>query len=153
LKHKRTPLTSAGWTLANTIANSIIKWAEKRANRTFAYALVNVLRLSLHPDGLAPRIVDLAAWRAHVFARLRRQVEIMADPELEGLLEELERYPAPADAREPAIDRAIAGVVVPLLLRTELGGSRCLVRQQSSARRSTSPWPSSQSSRSSRWMR
>jgi transcriptional regulator with XRE-family HTH domain len=82
---------------------------------------VNVLRLSLHPDGLAPRIVNLAAWRAHVFARLRRQVEVTADPMLEGLLGELERYPAPADARGPALDRAIAGVVVPLLLRTEHG--------------------------------
>jgi len=32
----------------------------------------NVLRLSLHPDGIAPRIVNLGEWRAHLLARLRR---------------------------------------------------------------------------------
>ena len=41
---------------------------------------VNVLRLSLHPDGLAPRIANLAEWRAHLLARLRRQIEVTADP-------------------------------------------------------------------------
>jgi hypothetical protein len=76
---------------------------------------VNVLRLSLHPQGLAPRIVNLAEWRAHLLARLRQQVEFTADPVLAELLEELRRYPAPADdigALEPAI-------IVPLRLRTE----------------------------------
>jgi transcriptional regulator with XRE-family HTH domain len=43
---------------------------------------VNVLRLSLHPDGLAPRIVNLAAWRAHVLERLRQQVVASGDDEL-----------------------------------------------------------------------
>ena len=43
---------------------------------------LNVLRLSLHPLGLAPRIVNLAEWRDHLFARLRRQIEISADPVL-----------------------------------------------------------------------
>src|SRR5215211_695655 len=82
---------------------------------------INVLRLSLHPDGLAPRIVNLGSWRAHVFARLRRQIEITADAALEDLLAELEGYPALAGSGGPAMDRSIAGVVVPLLLRTELG--------------------------------
>jgi MmyB-like transcription regulator ligand binding domain len=34
---------------------------------------VNVLRLSLHPDGMAPRIANLAEWRAHLLTRLHRQ--------------------------------------------------------------------------------
>ena len=40
---------------------------------------VNVLRLSLHPNGLAPRIVNLAQWREHLFARLRQQIAVSAD--------------------------------------------------------------------------
>src|SRR5581483_7599013 len=41
---------------------------------------VNVMRLSLSPDGLAPRIVNLAEWRAHLLARVRRQIDLTADP-------------------------------------------------------------------------
>ena len=40
---------------------------------------VNVLRVALHPNGLAPRTVNLAEWRAHLLARLRRQIELTAD--------------------------------------------------------------------------
>ena len=41
---------------------------------------VNVLRLSLHPDGMAPRIANLPEWRAHLLARLHRQAEATGDP-------------------------------------------------------------------------
>src|SRR5262249_58906348 len=54
---------------------------------------VNVLRLSLHPKGLAPRIANLTEWRSHLFARLRRQIEVTADPVLEELMCELRAYP------------------------------------------------------------
>jgi transcriptional regulator with XRE-family HTH domain len=84
---------------------------------------VNVLRLSLHPAGLAPRIVNLPQWRAHLLARLRRQIEITADAGLTELLRELAAYPLPAHRRAgtPAADDAYAGVVVPLRLDTERG--------------------------------
>jgi transcriptional regulator with XRE-family HTH domain len=76
---------------------------------------VNVLRLSLHPNGLAPRIVNLPQWRAHLFARLRRQIDVSADPVLIELLDELWEYPAPAaNAREARMDAQ--SVVVPLQL-------------------------------------
>jgi transcriptional regulator with XRE-family HTH domain len=71
----------------------------------------NVLRASLHPDGLAPHIANLAEWRAHLLGRLRRQVEITADPELTALLDELKSYPAPPE--EPP---SAGAVVVPLRL-------------------------------------
>lgn len=80
---------------------------------------LNVLRLSLHPDGLAPRIVNLAQWRAHLLARLRQQVAASADPTLAALAEELRAYPAPDDAE--LHDIGDAGVVVPLVLRTAAG--------------------------------
>jgi hypothetical protein len=52
-----------------------------------------VLRLSLHPDGLADRIENLAQWRSYVFRRLEEQIEVSADPVLAALLEELRSYP------------------------------------------------------------
>ena len=78
---------------------------------------VNVLRLSLHPEGVAPRIENLPEWRAHVLARLRRQAAMNPSAGLDALLEELESYPgeeAPSEAPPNAI-------VVPLRLRTPVG--------------------------------
>ena len=60
----------------------------------------NVLRLCLHPDGLAPRILTLGSWRAHLLARLRHQVATTGDAQLQELLDELRAYPAPP--AEPA---------------------------------------------------
>lgn len=78
---------------------------------------VNVLRLSLHPEGLAPRIANLAEWRGHLLERLRRQAEATADPVLAALLEELSAYPGPAAAPSAETE----SVVVPLRLRREAG--------------------------------
>ena len=60
---------------------------------------VNVLRLSLHPQGLAPRIVNLAEWREHVLSRLRHQVDLSADPVLAALRAELTRTLRPIEWR------------------------------------------------------
>ena len=57
---------------------------------------VNVMRVALHPSGLAPRTINLAEWRAHLLDRLRRQAEASADPVLLALLEELRGYPGAA---------------------------------------------------------
>ena len=54
---------------------------------------VNVLRLSLHPAGLAPRILNLPEWRASIFQRLREQLAATADEHIAALLEELVAYP------------------------------------------------------------
>jgi transcriptional regulator with XRE-family HTH domain len=76
----------------------------------------NVLRVSLHPDGMAPRIVNLGEWRAHLFGRLRRQVALTGDPGLAELLDELRAYPC--DQPEPEVEVPGPGdVVVPLRLR------------------------------------
>ena len=58
---------------------------------------VNVLRLSLHPDGMAPNIVNLSQWRAHLFSRLESQVLASSDPVLADLLTELRGYPGGED--------------------------------------------------------
>jgi transcriptional regulator with XRE-family HTH domain len=74
----------------------------------------NVLRIALHPKGLASRTLNLAEWRTHVLERLRREVELTADPGVIALLAELKSYPAP-----PASDRRpedYGGVAVPFQL-------------------------------------
>jgi len=81
---------------------------------------VNALRLSLHPEGLAPRIANLAAWRAALLGRLRQEVELTADAELARLLDELTGYPGGGPG-EPAAGRDDLGVAVPLRLRTDWG--------------------------------
>ena len=80
---------------------------------------VNVLRLSLHPEGLAPRILNSGEWKAHLIERLRGQHEASGDAGLLRLIAELEAYPAPpaeADLAEHC------GVLVPLVL--DRGGRR-----------------------------
>jgi hypothetical protein len=56
---------------------------------------VNVVRLTLHPDGLAPRILNLQQWRLHVLERIGRSAELSADPVLVDLVNELRDYPLP----------------------------------------------------------
>lgn len=80
----------------------------------------NVLRASLHPDGLAPHIVNLGEWRAHLLHRLHRQVSFSGDPRLAELEEELRGYPG--DRPGPGIEAAGPGrIVVPLRVRTDRG--------------------------------
>ncbi|KAA1054084.1 helix-turn-helix domain-containing protein [Azospirillum argentinense] len=113
-------------------------WTLVAANRAIAPLLagaapdllqppVNVLRLSLHPSGLASRIENLVQWRTHILHRLTRQIDVSADPVLTALLDELKGYPAPDG---PAFNASNGrsdplpshdGVVVPLRLRTEAG--------------------------------
>lgn len=83
---------------------------------------INVLRLSLHPQGLAPLIGNLADWRAYVLRRLQQQVANTQDPVLQALLVELEALPGPAapEAAAPGLQ----DVAVPLLLHTPAGTLR-----------------------------
>ncbi len=74
---------------------------------------VNVLRLSLHPSGLASRIVNLGQWRAHLLERLRRQSRLIPDPVIADLLLELEAYPHAGSISEAGLN----DVAVPFILR------------------------------------
>jgi transcriptional regulator with XRE-family HTH domain len=77
---------------------------------------VNVYRVALHPHGLAPRIRNFSVWARHVLHALRRGLESGANPELEGLLEELTAY---VPDTPPAEDHL--GFAVPLQLRLPEG--------------------------------
>ena len=78
-------------------------------------APANVFRASLHPEGMAPRIVNLAEWRGHLLDRLRREVAATADARLAELLEEVEGYPRPRDSAPPRPPQG--AIAVPLVLR------------------------------------
>ena len=78
---------------------------------------VNVLRGSLHPDGLAKRILNFGQWSSHILTRLARQVALTADPELQTLFDELRDYPGvPERPVFPELEGA-EKVFVPLRLR------------------------------------
>lgn len=81
-----------------------------------------MLRLSLHPQGLAPRIANLAEWRAHLLNRLRQRIELTADTALESLMKELRAYPARiGPVRMTITADAFAELIVPLRLVTDAG--------------------------------
>jgi transcriptional regulator with XRE-family HTH domain len=80
---------------------------------------VNVLRLSLHPEGMAPRIANLGEWRAHLLDRLGRQAVVSGDPALFALHEELAGYPGGEGGHVP--DLEAGAIAVPLRLRTDDG--------------------------------
>ena len=80
---------------------------------------LNVLRVALHPRGLAPRIHNLPAWRGHVLARLKRQVQTSGDATLAALHAELSGYGSEAEAvdHDPFDD----GLALPLQLNSAAG--------------------------------
>jgi hypothetical protein len=87
---------------------------------------MNVLRASLHPDGLASRIANLGQWRTHLLERLARQAAVTGDPALRTLHDELASYPAPAGDGDDVVGIAANDVVVPLRLRMGGGELRFL---------------------------
>ena len=79
---------------------------------------INVLRIALHPDGLAPQIANYAMWRAHILHRLDLQIEASADPALAVLRHEIAGYAAEANDNDAGPVNSIA---VPLVLDTIAG--------------------------------
>ena len=119
--------------MANNAVSSLLTCV---SDPSLLQAPVNVLRLTLHPGGLAPHIANLPEWRSHILERLRRQVEASTDPALTALLSELaglgghgipndttrDRFSpwpkCPTEASGTVADDAVA---VPLILNTRAG--------------------------------
>ena len=78
---------------------------------------VNVLRLCLHPEGMAPRLTNLGQWREHLLARLAHQADTTGDPILSALHDELTGYPGGTTSAGPEP----TALVVPLRYRTSAG--------------------------------
>jgi transcriptional regulator with XRE-family HTH domain len=77
---------------------------------------VNVLRLAVHPEGMAARVSNLAEWGRHIIENLRARALRSPDPRLDAFIAELERY-LPTTA--PGAGHL--GFAVPLRLRSEEG--------------------------------
>jgi transcriptional regulator with XRE-family HTH domain len=84
-------------------------------------APVNVFRLALHPDGLAPRVRNLPEWGRHITENLQAQLRRSPDRSLEELLAELDGYLAPLP---PPAD--VLGFAVPLELGSADGDLRLI---------------------------
>jgi transcriptional regulator with XRE-family HTH domain len=101
------------WNLVE--ANSAVSVLTDGAAAELLAPPANVVKIALHPDGLAPRVRNLAELRADLLGRLRRQYQASADPELAELLEEVRGYPC--DQPEPVDESPASGAVfVPLRL-------------------------------------
>jgi hypothetical protein len=82
---------------------------------------INVVKLSLHPRGTAPLIVNFRQWREHILTRLERQTELTGDADLASLLAEVSGYPAPESAAHEDLEPEHPGVLLPLRFRTPGG--------------------------------
>jgi transcriptional regulator with XRE-family HTH domain len=102
-------------------ANRMLPHLLAGADPSLLQCAVNVLRLSLHPRGLASRIVNLAQWRNHLFERLRQQIHATGDSVLTELLEELRGYPLPEGAANLQLEGEHIGVVMPFQFRSSFG--------------------------------
>ncbi|MES3003236.1 MAG: helix-turn-helix transcriptional regulator [Pseudomonadota bacterium] len=102
-------------------ANRMLPHLLEGADPSLVQGQVNVLRLSLHPQGLAPKIVNLAQWRAHIFERLRQQIQATGDAALAALLDELRAYPIPDSAEALHMEGEHLGVAMPFRFRTRHG--------------------------------
>ena len=108
------------WTLL--AANDAIRELFRDVAPELLAGEVNVLRLSLHPGGLAPRIVNLREWRHHLLARLDHDINVSADQKLVALRDEIAALPVPL-SRGPERFGSLrdSRLAVPLVLRTENG--------------------------------
>jgi transcriptional regulator with XRE-family HTH domain len=101
--------------------NAMLPYLLVGADASLLEPPANVLRLSLHPLGLAPRIVNLGQWRNHLFERLRQQIHATGDATLAALLEELRGYPLPDAAQDTRLEGELLGVAMPFQFRTAYG--------------------------------
>lgn len=95
-----TSVIDTRWNLID--ANATAFWLTSGVDPDVLVPPINVARLSLHPDGLTPRVANLDAYAAHLLHSMRHTLAVTHDPQLAALIEELDDYtPAPARARGP----------------------------------------------------
>lgn len=82
---------------------------------------LNIMRISLHPGGLASQIVNFHEVRAHLIARLKRQIELSGDAQLAELLREISAYPKPSRSVVPIREGNADDVVIKTILDTPVG--------------------------------
>ncbi|MFE9401206.1 helix-turn-helix domain-containing protein [Streptomyces sp. NPDC006530] len=84
---------------------------------------VNAMRLTLHPEGLAPRIRNLAQWRGHLLEQMERQIALLRNAGLRALYEEVAAHPVPSGSQAPQTTGAPQAPPLALPLRIEVAGT------------------------------
>ncbi|MFG2717695.1 helix-turn-helix domain-containing protein [Streptomyces sp. NPDC048416] len=85
---------------------------------------VNAMRLTLHPEGLAPRIRNLPQWRGHLLEQMQRQIALLRSDTLRALYEEVAAHPVPDGGETPPGDtQAHQAFPFALPLRIEHAGT------------------------------
>jgi transcriptional regulator with XRE-family HTH domain len=107
------------WNLV--MANRMVPPLMAGASPALLQGTINVLRLSLHPEGLASRIANLRQWREHLFERLRQQIHATGDETLVALLAELKDYPESFGAEAVSLPGEHHGVLMPFQFDTGHG--------------------------------
>ncbi|MFE0515709.1 helix-turn-helix domain-containing protein [Streptomyces sp. NPDC058964] len=79
----------------------------------------NAMRLTLHPEGLAPRIRNLREWRGHLLAQMERQIALHRSQALRELYEEVAGYPVPGEAAGDGPDEPVAYFALPMRIEHE----------------------------------
>lgn len=105
------------WTLV--LANDAVAGFLALVDPSLQTPPVNVLRLALHPRGMAPHILNFGTWRSHILQRLSAQIRSSGDPVLESLEAELRGYPIPPGAASAKAMPDMAGIAVPLQVRLQ----------------------------------
>jgi transcriptional regulator with XRE-family HTH domain len=100
--------------MANAVVGPLLSLVE---DKSLLQGEVNVLRISLHPGGLAPHILNLAQWKAHLLSRLGQQIDVTADLQLMELERELTAYPVPARKGGLAAREEADGIAIPFDLK------------------------------------
>ncbi|MEU7201403.1 helix-turn-helix transcriptional regulator [Streptomyces sp. NPDC045470] len=77
---------------------------------------LNAMRVTLHPDGLAPRIRNFLEWREHLLTQMQRQLAVMRSAPLRAVYEEVSAYPLPEGGRETAAGGGHAPYALPMVV-------------------------------------
>lgn len=110
------------WTLV--ASNGALRPFLKGVDAALLRPPVNVLRLTLNPRGIAPRLANYQEWRLHVLGKLHRQISVSGDAVLLELLHEFRNYPVPRGvetATSSSVTPECTRIVIPFQLHTEAG--------------------------------
>ena len=119
------------------MSNSALPQLYEGCSADLLRAPVNALRLTLHPAGMGPRIVNYAAWRAHVLSVLRQQIDARGDSVLQGLFAEVSAYPTPPNSESAESFGPAERLATPLRSPPGLALCPSSARSPFSARRTT----------------
>ena len=102
-----------GWNLvaANSAMVAVAAWVDPM----LLEPPVNVMRVGLHPRGLARWTINLGEVRAYFLGRLARQVAITGDVDLATLLEEVTGYPTPEQEHDRTAETPASQILTPLM--------------------------------------